>query len=57
MQKGKTFLKGRTGKPPISKTQQVFHTKTVFDELEFVMKITTSSKTPQRENPNKNQER
>ena len=57
MQKGKTFLKRRTGKPPISKTQQVFHTKTVFDELELAMKITTSSKTPHRENPNKNQER
>ena len=39
------------------KTQQVFHTKSVFGELGLVMKITTSTKTQQGENPNKNQER
>ena len=32
-------------KPPILKMQQVAHAKTIFDELELVMRIRTSSKT------------
>jgi hypothetical protein len=44
-------------KPPNSKTQHVIHAKSVFDELEFVMEITTSSKTPHGKDPNTNQER
>ena len=32
-------------KPPISKMQQVAHAKTILDELELVMRISTSSKT------------
>jgi hypothetical protein len=32
-------------KPPILKMQQVAHAKTIFDELELVMRISTSSKT------------
>ena len=38
------------GKPPKPKTQQVFHTKFVFDELGLVMKITISTKSQQGEN-------
>ena len=38
------------GKPPKPKTQQVFHTKFVFDELGLVVKITTSTKSQQGEN-------
>jgi hypothetical protein len=50
-------IKEQPVKPPKPKTQQVFHTKSVFGELGLVMKITTSTKTPYREKPNKNQER
>ena len=32
-------------KPPISKMQQVAHEKTILNELELVMRISTSSKT------------
>ena len=32
-------------KPPISKMQQVARAKTILDELELVMRISTSSKT------------
>ena len=32
-------------KPPTSKMQQVAHAKTILDELELVMRISTSSKT------------
>jgi hypothetical protein len=37
---------GNQEENPISKTKQVVYAKTVFDELELVMEITTSSKTP-----------
>ena len=50
-------IEDEPGETPKPKTQQVFHTKSVFGELELVMKVTTSSKPPHRENPNKNQER
>jgi hypothetical protein len=33
-------------KSPNSKTQQLIHAKTVFDELELFMEMTTSPKTP-----------
>ena len=33
-------------KAPISKTQQVIHAESVFDELELAMEINTSSKSP-----------
>ena len=43
---GATSQYGKPRKSPISKTKQVFHVKSVFDELELVMIITTSFKTP-----------
>ena len=48
---------GTTGKTSNIKNQEAFHTNFVFDELELVMKITTSSETSQREKLNKKQER
>jgi hypothetical protein len=46
MMKGLTSLKRQTGKTSKhQKTQEVFHTNSVFDELELVMEITTSSRT------------
>jgi hypothetical protein len=54
--KGLTSLEKRPVKPPIIKMQQVFHVKSVCDELELVMEITTSSRTSHGYNPNKNQE-
>ena len=46
----------RPVKTPTPKTQKKMLRKSVFDELELVTKITTSSKTSQIENTNKNQE-
>jgi hypothetical protein len=44
--KGLTSLQRRTGKnPPTQKTQQVFHIKSIFDEIELIMEINTNSKT------------
>ena len=43
--RGETSQYKEAGKTPISKTQQVFHVESVFDELELVMRISTSSKT------------
>jgi hypothetical protein len=43
-----TFLKDKPMIFPTPKTQQVFHAKSVFEEHELVMKITTSTKTQQR---------
>ena len=43
---GETSQYKEAGKTPISKTQQVFHVESVFDELDIVMRISTSSKTP-----------
>jgi hypothetical protein len=37
--------------------QSEFYAKSVFDELELVMEINTSSRTSHGENPNNNQER
>ena len=42
---GATSQYEKLRKSPISKTKQVFHVESVFDELELVMEITTSSKT------------
>ena len=42
--RGGTSLPYKLVKPPNSKTQQVFHANSVFDELELVMDINTSSK-------------
>ena len=55
--KVKPLFKRITGKPPKPKMQQVFHTKFIFGELVLVVKITTSTKAQQGENPNRNQER
>ena len=44
--RGETSQYTESGKTLISKTQQVFHVKSIFDELELVMRISTSSKTP-----------
>ena len=44
--RGETSQYKEAGKTPISKTQQVFHVKSVFDELELIMRISTSYKTP-----------
>ncbi len=43
---GATSQYEKPRKSPISKTKQVFHVESVFDELELVMRISTSSKTP-----------
>jgi hypothetical protein len=43
--RGETFLYEEIGKTPISKTQQVLYVESVFDELEIVIKITTTYKT------------
>ena len=48
---------GTPGKTSNIKNQEAFHTNFVFDELELVMKITTSSKTSEGEKANKKQER
>jgi hypothetical protein len=46
MIKGLTYLyKDEPIKPPTPKTQYDIHEKSVFDELELVMEITTSSRT------------
>jgi hypothetical protein len=42
----KTSHHEELGKTPIIKMQQVFHSKSIFNELELVMEITTSSKSP-----------
>ncbi len=44
--RGATPQHEKPRKSPNSKTQQVIYAKSVFDELELVMEITTSSKTP-----------
>jgi hypothetical protein len=49
-------IKEKPVKPSTPQTQQFCHPKIVFDELGIVMKTTKMSKTPHRENPNKNQE-
>ena len=45
-----TLLGDSTDNISNTKTQQVFHTKSVFEELGLVTKITTSTKTQQGEN-------
>ncbi len=37
-------IKDKPVKPPTSKTQKDIHSKSVFDDLELVMEISTSSK-------------
>ena len=49
----KPLEKGTPGKTSNIKNQEAFQTNFVLDELEIVMKITTSSKTSQGEKPNK----
>ena len=39
-----SLIKDKPVKPPISKTQQDIHMKSVFDELELGMEMNTSSK-------------
>ena len=45
-----TLTRRWTGNISNTKTQQVFHKKSVFEELGLVMKITTSTKTQLGEN-------
>ena len=52
-----TLLRDSTDNISNTKTQQVFHMKSVFAKLGLVTKITTSTKTQQGEKSSKNQEK